>query len=134
MLENLSLIITEVARFTNKHKINAEFHLHYVHELNEGQENQSECWARFERHGGVYCFFDPTGKNVKYIGMSEISTGSRLHYWLYRKNKLTEKIDREDIILHIVLEKEPYMASALETYLVQNIPTLHNVRKIEKAA
>ncbi len=132
MLENLANIMTEVMAFTNNHKIEAEFHLYYIRELQDKSDSQAEYWARFEKNAGVYCIFDSKESHTKYIGMSEKDTGSRLFYWLFKENKLAEKLLKDDIILSIVLRKEPYMASALETYLIREIPTLHNVRKLEK--
>lgn len=136
MLDCLAKIMTEVTCFTNKHRIEAQFFLHEVQELKEGGERQNERWKKFEQQAGVYCLFDRKGQSVKYIGMSERDTGGRVFHWLFPKEnqetKLQLDIKKKDIILHIVLKSEPYMASSLETFLIQNIETLHNVKKLTR--
>jgi len=117
MLDNLSKTITEVVRFTNMHKIDVEFYMHTAHELQTDDDNQGRNWAKFEKNAGVYCIFDSEGKDTKYIGMSKADTGNRLYYWLFKSNKINEAICPED---------------ALETYLITEVGTLLNIKKIEK--
>ncbi len=131
MLDNLAKTITEVVRFTNIHRIDVEFYIHTVHELQNDDDNEGRNWAKFEKRPGVYCIFDHLGKDTKYIGMSKSDTGNRLFHWLFKPNKINEALDAKDVILSIVLEKQPYMAEALETYLITQVETLLNVKKLK---
>jgi len=133
MLDKLSIVLNEVLRFSNKHHADAEFYIHSVEELKDGTTHQDERWTRFEKNAGVYCFFDEDAKKVKYIGMSLKDTGSRLFGWLFiEDSKVNKAISDNDIILHVVLKDDAYIAPALEAYLISKISTELNVTGVTK--
>ncbi len=129
MLENLSKAITEAAIFVKQHQIDAEFHLHKVSELNEHSEQQSSYWKKFEKKAGVYCIFGHSGELTKYIGMSQTCTGGRVFKWVYLANKINDELEPDDVILSIVIEKQAYMAPALESFLIARLSPVFNSRK-----
>ena len=124
----LSDTITKIVQFTNKHRIEAKFHIHTIGQLTEGTPD--EHWARFEKHAGVYVIFNYQRDAVHYVGMSEVDTGSRLFNWIFRDNKVSNAIDKEDMVLSIVLKHHPYMSSALESYLIKELDPKLNARGI----
>ena len=101
--------------------------MHRVEDLNVENSRQAEYWGRFEKKAGVYCFFDEEADDVKYIGMSHTDTGNRLVGWLFNENKVKENLYPKDVVLSVVLKEEPYMASALEMYLIKEIKPSLNV-------
>lgn len=113
--------ITHIHQFTNRHRIDAEFFFHSVSQLRTPSTEQSGYWSRFEKRGGVYCIFKQNGSSVQYIGMSGRDTGSRLFQWLFAENKVSASLTDEDLILSVVLANEPYMACALESYLIPRL-------------
>lgn len=125
MLENLSNTITEITAFTNEHRIDAQFFLHKVKELCDGSDAQNSRWARFEKRSGVYCILSANEVDIRYIGMSQRDTGGRVFPWIFSKKTETEQdmktADPEDVVLSIVMEKQPYMAPALESFLIAKL-------------
>ena len=117
MYDSLSSAITEIVRFTNEHQIEAEFYIHSIGQL-KGDVPDS-FWARFEKRPGVYLLFGSTGHALRYIGMSQRDTGTRLFGWLFR-NRLGDEVDHEDLVLSVVLQQE-YMAPALESFLISKL-------------
>lgn len=128
MYSQLSNAITEVVKFTNKHQIEAEFHIHTVADLQGDNGIPDEFWARFEMFAGVYIFFDNEHGAVHYVGMSECSTGTRVAKWLFEENKVSEALADTDLILSVVLAEESYMAPALESYLISKMSPKLNAR------
>ena len=128
MYEELSNTITEIVEFTNKHRINASFHIHTVGDLQGENKVPDEYWAKFEKHAGVYVFFNCDGESVYYIGMSEIDTGNRLANWLFNENKVYNAISSSDLILSVVLKNQPYMSPALESYLILKLQPVLNIK------
>ena len=129
MFKAISQAITEVVQFTNKHRIDAEFHVHTVGQLQGHTGVPDEYWERFEKRAGVYVFFDRQKDSVHYVGMSKWDTGTRLFGWLFKPNKVSEALHSEDLVLSVVLENEPYMSPALESFLIDRLkPSLNNVR------
>lgn len=126
MYSELSRAITEIVRFTNQHRIEAEFHIHTVGDLEGAAGVPDEHWARFEKRAGLYAIFDCRGGAVHYAGMSEADTGSRLFGWVFKDNKVSEATGSDDLVLSVVLERQPYMSPALESYLIKALrPTLN---------
>ena len=133
MRENLAQSLTEITAFTNEHRIDAEFHLHRVNELRDGSETQNLCWARFEKRSGVYCILSADGSKTKYVGMSKVDTGSRVFPWVFPKpapdGATNSKTDDDDVVLSVVLEKQSYMAPALESYLITRLKPEFNKKR-----
>lgn len=123
-------LLTEIVRFTNRHRIDAVFHLHTIDQLRTSSDLQAEYWRRFEKNAGVYSIFERRGDAVRYVGMSERDTGSRLFGWLFKENKVSAALSDEDIVLSVVLADEPYMAPALESYLIAQLAPALNVRGV----
>jgi len=125
MLENLARAITEITTFTNEHRIDAEYHLHRVNELREDTPERNAFWAKFEKRSGVYCILCASGSSAKYIGMSQVDTGSRVFPWIFPRPEQSGTKDNravpEDVVLSVVLERQPYMAPALESYLIARL-------------
>lgn len=128
MYVELSRAITEIVRFTNEHRIDAEFHIHTAGQLQGANGTPDAYWARFEKRPGVYVIFDVRKMDVHYVGKSEQDTGSRLYEWMYMDNKVSDAVDKEDLVLSVVLEKQPYMSPALESYLIGKLSPTLNVR------
>lgn len=128
MFVEVSRTLTEIVRFTNRHRIDAEFHLHTVGQLQGETEVPDPYWAKFEKYPGVYLIFDVSQSAVRYIGMSERDTGSRLYRWLFKENKVNDVLQSGDIVLSVVLREQFYMAPALESYLIQKLRPVLNVR------
>lgn len=124
----LSSVITGIVRFTNQHQIEADFHIHTVGDLQGANSDPAELWSRFEGDAGVYIIFDVAGGEVHYIGMSEQDTGTRLFQWLFKENKVKSALNTCDLVLSIVMPGQPYMAPALESYLIQKLSPKLNKR------
>ncbi len=136
MFPKLAETITAVANFTNKHLINSEFHIHSVEELwgqGDTDKNRDAAWAKFEKRGGVYCVMSNDASIVKYIGMSQSDTGNRLFQWLFpndsQKTEFSNSLEARDLVISIVLAEQPYMAPALESYLIDEMSPKYNRRK-----
>jgi|GEM_PF-1551955 len=124
----LSTTITEIVRFTNEHRIDANFHIHTAGDLQGHNGLPDEYWAKFEKFAGVYVFFSADGKQVRYVGMSEKDTGGRLFQWLYTQNKVNDSLTSNDLVLSIVLKQQPYMSPALESFLIAKLnPQLNKI-------
>ncbi len=130
MYEKLSNTITRIVQFTNEHKIVADFHIHSVGDLKGKNGCPDTYWAKFEKHAGVYLLLNCDDKTVHYIGMSQTDTGSRLYKWLFKENNnINKAVSASDLVLSVVLKKQPYMSPALESYLISKLkPTLNKKR------
>ena len=128
MYSHLSEVITEIVNFTNKHQIEAEFHIHTVGDLQGKNGVPDEFWAKFEGSAGVYLIFDNTESGIHYIGMSEKATGARLFQWMFKDNKVKDAIAVTDLVLSVVMKEQFYMAPALESYLIDNLSPKLNKR------
>ena len=60
--------------------------------------------------------------------MSEVDTGSRLFHWIFKDNKVSNAIRKEDMVLSVVLKHQPYMSPALESYLIKELKPKLNAR------
>ncbi len=126
MYTQLSNVITEIVKFTSQHKIEADFHIHTVGDLQGENGVPDECWAKFEGHAGVYIIFDNAEVKIHYIGMSEKDIGTRLFQWMYKDNKVKDVINKTDLVLAVVIPDQFYMAPALESFLISTLsPTLN---------
>lgn len=107
---------------------------HTVGELRNATEMQGQYWATFQKKAGVYCIFEQQGATIRYIGMSERDTGTRLYHWFFNENKVSAVLADDDIVLSVVLEEQPYMAPALEAYLITKLKPILNVRGMGRPA
>lgn len=130
MYKELSQAITEIVRFTNKHRIEADFHIHTAGQLQGEEGVPDKYWARFEKRAGVYLIFDCSAGGVYYVGMSKRDTGSRLYGWMYESNRVNEAVTEEDLVLSVVLESEPYMSPALESFLIDKMEPKLNKKAV----
>ena len=128
MFDKILKVFSAIIEFSNLHTIEAAYHLHRLGELKGGSDHQDKNWAKFEGKSGVYCIFDSEGEKLKYIGMSQSDTGSRLFQWLFPKTEIelhevqqAVKDDENTLILSIALPSHDYMAPALESFLIEKL-------------
>jgi hypothetical protein len=114
MFAELSSTINKVVKFTNKHYIDADFHINEVGALKGEQGTPDHLWAKFEKAAGVYMLFNTEDSKIHYIGMSEKDVGTRLDQWLFKKNKVNDVLNNNDLVLTISLKKQSDMSPALE--------------------
>ena len=128
MYKELSNTITTIVEFTNKHRIDAIFHMHSVGDLQGENGIPNKYWAKFEKKSGVYVLLKYGGELIHYVGMSENDTGTRLYNWLFKENKINNVITPSDLVLSVVLENQSYMSPALESYLITKLKPALNIR------
>ena len=135
-MNSLSEILSEINYISSKHNIDIKVNIYKGIELwSEGKDKERDSrWSLFEEKAGVYCFISKSKDRIIYIGESSINVGNRLNSWFLnpRKEKeveISNNLEDDDYIIIFTIDKQKYMAKAVETFLLSKFDTKFNVKK-----
>ena len=135
-MDLLDKVLTEIKNLSSKHNIDMTVNIFKGKELwSEGEdEKRNSNWSLFEEKAGVYCFISKTKDSIKYIGESSVNVGNRLNNWFLNPKKekeieISKNLEDEDYIIIFTIDKQKYMARAVEAFLLSIFDTEFNVKK-----
>ena len=135
-MNSLSKILTKINYLSSKHNIEMKINIFKGIELwSEGKDKERDSrWSLFEEKAGVYCFISKAKDKILYIGESSVNVGNRLNSWFLNPQKEKEieiynNLEDEDYIIIFTIDKQKYMARAVESFLLSVFDTKFNVKK-----